>query len=218
MVHRYGAAERERFSYWREADLPARCSTFRLKRRPALFQARHGGAQLRSLRIDAGKSSAYYWCAIAASSMPKKPRATASTCRGAATASSSNAAKRTVISRTIWGCRICACRSAPSMPTAARHRRRGAVRSARAARTWVNKTALRRLQANSTYVDLARRHMLHMVEDETMSEAATALLTENLCNLIALATATDIAPSRMQAECRSRRCSPSAGSICTTPS
>jgi len=65
---------------------------------------------------------------------------------------------------------------------------------------WVKKTALRRLQANATYVDLARRHMLHMVEDETMSEAANTLLTENLCNLIALATATDIAPSRLQPE------------------
>ena len=65
---------------------------------------------------------------------------------------------------------------------------------------WVNKAALRRLPANSTYVDLARRHMRHLMDDDTMSEAATALLTENLCNLIALATATDIAPSRMQSE------------------
>jgi AraC family transcriptional regulator, positive regulator of tynA and feaB len=64
---------------------------------------------------------------------------------------------------------------------------------------WVAKTALRKFGANSTYVDLARRHMVAMAENE-MSDSAMALLTENLCNLIALASAEDIAPKRMQAE------------------
>ena len=64
---------------------------------------------------------------------------------------------------------------------------------------WVAKTALRKFNANSTYADLARRHMIAMAEN-AMSEGAMALLTENLCNLIALASAEDIAPSRMAAE------------------
>jgi AraC-like DNA-binding protein len=58
---------------------------------------------------------------------------------------------------------------------------------------------LRKFAANSTYADLARRHMVAMAENE-MSESAMALLTENHCNLIALASAEDIAPNRMAAE------------------
>lgn len=65
---------------------------------------------------------------------------------------------------------------------------------------WVRQTALRRLAANAPFVDLARRHMLEMAENRAMSETAMTLLTENLCNLLALASATDIAPSRMQPE------------------
>jgi AraC family transcriptional activator of tynA and feaB len=61
-------------------------------------------------------------------------------------------------------------------------------------------TALHRLAANSPYVDLARRHIIEMAENPAMSEAATALLAENLCNLLALASVTEIAPSRMQPE------------------
>lgn len=65
---------------------------------------------------------------------------------------------------------------------------------------WVAKTALRKFAGNSTYIDLARRHMVAMAEDKTLSDSAMALLTDNLCNLIALASAEDIAPSRLQPE------------------
>ena len=65
---------------------------------------------------------------------------------------------------------------------------------------WVRKAALRRLAANSPYVGLARRHILEMAENPAMSENATALLAENLCNLVSLASAADIPPSRMQPE------------------
>jgi AraC family transcriptional activator of tynA and feaB len=65
---------------------------------------------------------------------------------------------------------------------------------------WLRKTALHRLAANSPYVDLARRHIIEMAENPAMSESAMTLLTENLSNLLALASATDIAPSRMQPE------------------
>lgn len=65
---------------------------------------------------------------------------------------------------------------------------------------WMSKTALRKLDADSPYVDLVRRHIVEMAENEAMGESATALMTENLCNLLALASATDIAPSRLQPE------------------
>jgi AraC-like DNA-binding protein len=65
---------------------------------------------------------------------------------------------------------------------------------------WVSKTALRRFSASSPYVDLARRHMIEIVENDAISDCATALLTENLCNLIALASATNIATNRMQTD------------------
>jgi AraC-like DNA-binding protein len=65
---------------------------------------------------------------------------------------------------------------------------------------WVRKTALHRLPARSPYVDLARRHIVEMIESPAISESATSLLTENLCNLLALASATNVAPSRMQSE------------------
>ena len=65
---------------------------------------------------------------------------------------------------------------------------------------WVRKTALHRLPADSPYVDLARRHILELIENPGMSESATSLLTENLCNLLALASAIDLGPDRMQPE------------------
>src|SRR5581483_2651336 len=65
---------------------------------------------------------------------------------------------------------------------------------------WVRKTALRRLDANGPYVDLARRHIVEMLNNTSMSESAATLLTENLCNLLALASAADITPGRMQPE------------------
>jgi AraC family transcriptional regulator, positive regulator of tynA and feaB len=65
---------------------------------------------------------------------------------------------------------------------------------------WVRKTALRRVPADSAYVDLARRHIVELLENPRMSESAASLLTENLCNLLALASATDLAPHRMPSE------------------
>jgi AraC family transcriptional regulator, positive regulator of tynA and feaB len=65
---------------------------------------------------------------------------------------------------------------------------------------WMRNTVLRRLAANSPYVDLARRHIIEMAENRTMRESAMILLAENLCNLLALASATDIPPDRMQPE------------------
>jgi AraC-like DNA-binding protein len=66
---------------------------------------------------------------------------------------------------------------------------------------WLRRRPLHRLAANSQFVDLARDHMLALTADSAaLSEGATAVLTDNLCNLLALASATDISPSRLQPE------------------
>ena len=65
---------------------------------------------------------------------------------------------------------------------------------------WLRKTATRRLAAGTPYVDLASRHMIEMAENEAMSESTTALMMENLCNLLALASATGLPAGRLQPE------------------
>lgn len=51
---------------------------------------------------------------------------------------------------------------------------------------------------NSRFLDLARRHMVHLVSDD-LTDNQSNLLTENLRNLLALAS-TDVAPDRLHAE------------------
>jgi AraC family transcriptional activator of tynA and feaB len=66
---------------------------------------------------------------------------------------------------------------------------------------WMRHSPPRKLAANSPYIDLARRHLMELSrEDATLSDNAAALLTENLCNLMALASAGDIEPRRLQPE------------------
>jgi AraC-like DNA-binding protein len=65
---------------------------------------------------------------------------------------------------------------------------------------WLRKTPILRLPAVAPYVDLARRHMLALAGSPAMSESTTALMIENLCNLLALASASDLPPSRLQPE------------------
>ena len=65
---------------------------------------------------------------------------------------------------------------------------------------WLRKAAMRRLAAGAPYVDLARRHMLELAGSPTMSESTTALMIENLCNLLALASASGLPPARLQPE------------------
>lgn len=55
---------------------------------------------------------------------------------------------------------------------------------------WLRKAPVQKVMANTIYADLARQHLLQLarpVEGLGLSEAS--LLTENLCNLLALATA-----------------------------
>jgi AraC family transcriptional regulator, positive regulator of tynA and feaB len=65
---------------------------------------------------------------------------------------------------------------------------------------WLPRHPLHRLGAASPYVDLARRHIMELTTGAVKSDAAMSLLTDNLCNLLALASATDVAPNRLQPE------------------
>jgi AraC family transcriptional activator of tynA and feaB len=55
---------------------------------------------------------------------------------------------------------------------------------------WLRRRAARRLAASSPYADLARRHLLALADDERdLTESEAGLLSENLCNLLALTSA-----------------------------
>lgn len=64
---------------------------------------------------------------------------------------------------------------------------------------WLAERALHKIPASSQYIDLARRHMIQLMS-EKIGDGETDLLTENLCNLLALASAPDIPPSRLRTE------------------
>ena len=63
---------------------------------------------------------------------------------------------------------------------------------------WLRQRALYKF-SNSHFLDLARRHMVRLVSDD-LTEDESNLLTENLCNLLALASANDVPLKRLQAE------------------
>jgi len=66
---------------------------------------------------------------------------------------------------------------------------------------WLKGKPLHKLAADRAFVDLAKRHVLELTApDSTLSEGATGLLTENLCNLLSLASAHDVVPNRLQPE------------------
>lgn len=66
---------------------------------------------------------------------------------------------------------------------------------------WLRRSPLNKLTSNSLFADLARRHLLALTDaNSTLSENEMGLLTENLCNLLALASAKDVAPDRVQPE------------------
>ncbi|WP_198164553.1 helix-turn-helix domain-containing protein [Rhodoplanes sp. Z2-YC6860] len=66
---------------------------------------------------------------------------------------------------------------------------------------WLRGKSLHKLASDRAFVDLANRHILELTApDSTLSEGASGLLTENLCNLLALASANDVAHNRLQPE------------------
>jgi len=64
---------------------------------------------------------------------------------------------------------------------------------------WLPRKPLHKLDAKSPFVDLARRHILEL-RTGVKSDTATGVLTDNLCNLLALASATEVEPNRLQPE------------------
>jgi AraC-like DNA-binding protein len=64
---------------------------------------------------------------------------------------------------------------------------------------WLRRRPVQTFIPSSPYIDLARRHLLQLgAEDTALTENATALLTENVCNLLALASAHDAATDRLE--------------------
>jgi AraC-like DNA-binding protein len=64
---------------------------------------------------------------------------------------------------------------------------------------WLRKTPARKVAASSPYADLTRRHLIQLAaRDRGLGESEASLLTDNLCNLLALATAPDPAIERPQ--------------------
>jgi len=56
---------------------------------------------------------------------------------------------------------------------------------------WLRRTATRKVALASPFADLAARHLEQLAGDGAMSESEASLLTDNLCNLLALATTRD---------------------------
>lgn len=53
---------------------------------------------------------------------------------------------------------------------------------------WLRRTGVGKIAASSPFADLARRHILQLAGEEPLDPAQAHLLTDNLCNLLALAT------------------------------
>jgi len=64
---------------------------------------------------------------------------------------------------------------------------------------WLRRRPLLKLASNSVYADLTRRHMLQLTADD-LTESEMALLTENLCNLLALLDHAETPIYRVQPE------------------
>ena len=66
---------------------------------------------------------------------------------------------------------------------------------------WLRSGARRKIKSDAPFAELARHHLLNLTASESdLSESATNLLTDNLCNLVALATSPGLAPDRLQPE------------------
>jgi AraC-like DNA-binding protein len=64
---------------------------------------------------------------------------------------------------------------------------------------WLRRDALSKFDTDSPYIDLARRHFVHLMSDD-LSDLETKMLTDNVCNLLALGSVTDVPLNRMHAE------------------
>jgi AraC-like DNA-binding protein len=59
---------------------------------------------------------------------------------------------------------------------------------------WLTRTPVRKIAAGSPFADLIRHHLVELADcDRVLNEGEASVLTENLCNLLALATARRVA-------------------------
>jgi len=66
---------------------------------------------------------------------------------------------------------------------------------------WLRRAPVRKIAGHSPYADLTRRHLLQLANGKrSLSESEASLLTENLCNLLALASARDIPVNALRTE------------------
>jgi AraC-like DNA-binding protein len=65
---------------------------------------------------------------------------------------------------------------------------------------WLRSGPRRKIAANSPFADLIRRHLVQLAGGLALTEAEATLLTDNLCNLLALATAGEMGPGRLHPE------------------
>jgi AraC family transcriptional activator of tynA and feaB len=66
---------------------------------------------------------------------------------------------------------------------------------------WLRDRPLRKIVSGSPYSDLTRRHLLQLaIRHHSLQESEASLLTENLCNLLALAGAHDIPVNALRPE------------------
>ena len=56
---------------------------------------------------------------------------------------------------------------------------------------WIRRSGLQHIAASSPFADLARRHIRQLSGEEPFAAGQAQVLTDNLCNLLALATAPD---------------------------
>jgi len=66
---------------------------------------------------------------------------------------------------------------------------------------WLTRRPHHKLAGDSPFAELARRHLLALTDtDSPLTETAMSVLSENLCNLVALASSGEIAPDRLTPE------------------
>ena len=64
---------------------------------------------------------------------------------------------------------------------------------------WLRRRPLHRIAASARFADLARDHLLALTaEDAPPTDSAAIVLADNLCNLLALASAGDVSPGRLE--------------------
>ena len=59
---------------------------------------------------------------------------------------------------------------------------------------WLRQAPLRKIAADAPFADLTRRHLLQLAASDSLDEGEANLLTDNLCNLLALASGREATP------------------------